>query len=505
MAVHASLASEPVPVVAVESGRLRGEAAGTGVVAFRGIPYAAAPVGELRWRPPQPAPAWPGLREATRFGNDCPQPPIDDPPGPGFVNPTGEDCLTLNVWAPRDGGPWPVMVWIHGGAWMMGAGSWPTYDGTAFARQGVVLVTINYRLGRFGAFPHPALRREHGDGPWANYGLLDQIAALQWVRRNIAAFGGDPANVTVFGESAGGRAVNMLLTSPLAAGLFDKAIAQSGGGQNRLDSIVGSDGEALSAPEARALAWTRSQGLADDADAAKLRALPAAAVAAIDPAAPLPAPVVDGAVLPEQVDTAMLHGRHARVPYLVGANDWEHSLLRWMPGAAESRLRAEDAFADAILAAYGAEGGDRDAALARWWGEAGYVAPARFYARRMAESGAPVWIYHFAYVAQGLRGEVSGAAHGAEEGLVFHNEARPSRHGHTAADAPMAALLNGYWAQFARSGDPNRPGLPPWPALAPGDDVLLYLDADGARPVRGHAVERLDLLDRIFLERRHAW
>ncbi|MFT4198392.1 MAG: carboxylesterase family protein [Pseudoxanthomonas sp.] len=496
------------PVVVVDGGRLQG-AAEADVAVFRGIPYAAAPVGELRWRPPLPPLPWSGVRDARRFGNDCPQPPIDGPPGPGYVNPTSEDCLFLNVWTPRAAAsaPLPVMVWIHGGAWIMGAGSWPPYDGAAFARQGIVLVTINYRLGRFGTFPHPALRREseRSGEPWADYGLLDQIAALRWVKRNIAAFGGDPDNVTIFGESAGGRSVNMLLTSPLAAGLFAKAIAQSGGGQSRLESVVDTAGSALPAAEARALAWTRSLGLPDDVDAQTLRRLSTERVAALDPKAPLPAPVVDGTVLPMQVDAAMIEGRHAKVPYLAGANSAEYSLLRWLPGAAEARLQADGEGADAIVAAYAAGGGDRAGALARWWGEAGYVGPARFYARRMAASGTPAWLYHFAYVAHDARGRAPGAVHGADEGLVFHNEEKPSRYGDSAHDAPMAALLNAYWAQFARTGDPNRDGLPHWPRLQADGDALLRFDDAGAHPAASHARMRLDLLDRLFFEHYRAW
>lgn len=495
-------ASAQAPRATVESGRLQGVEE-AGVAVFRGIPYAAAPVGDLRWRAPQPAPAWPGVRAAARFGNDCPQPPISEPPGPGYVNPTGEDCLFLNVWTPRPAHarPLPVMVWIHGGAWIMGAGSWPPYDGAAFAREGVVLVTLNYRLGRLGVFPHPALRAESAGAPWANYGLLDQIAALHWVKRNIAAFGGDPGNVTIFGESAGGRSVNMLLTSPLAAGLFDKAISQSGGGQNRLESLLEAEPGALPAAEQRALAWSRAQGLADDADAQALRKLPLEVVAAVDYAAPLPAPLVDGRVLAEQVDAALLAGHHANVPYLAGSNSWEQSLLRWLPGAAEARLREEQDATAQIVAAYAAEGEGRDAALARWWNEASYAAPARFYARRMAAAGGPAWLYRFAYVAHDARGRIPGAVHGADEGLVFHNEDKPSRYGDSVRDAPMAALLNAYWAQFARSGDPNRAGLPPWPRLSADGDALLRFDDDGAhsQPQRTEQAARLDLLDARFL------
>ena len=197
------LAGEPTKAV-VDSGPIEGRAAG-GVAAFRGVPYAAAPVGELRWRPPQPIPAWTAPRDASRFGSDCVQHPLPTFIDPGSGQPMSEDCLYLNVWAPAQAKGKPVMVWIHGGGFTVGSGAMAVADGAALARQGVVVVTLNYRLGRFGFFAHPALARP-GE-PTGNYAIMDQIAALQWVKRNIAAFGGDPANVTVFGESAGGGSV----------------------------------------------------------------------------------------------------------------------------------------------------------------------------------------------------------------------------------------------------------------------------------------------------------
>ncbi|MFT4249707.1 MAG: carboxylesterase family protein [Pseudomonas sp.] len=483
------------PLVRLEQGVLQGQAIDAGVSVFKGIPYAAAPVGALRWRPPQPPPRWQGTRMATRFGADCPQPLMDGQSGPGYANPSSEDCLFVNVWAPRGpvpAGGWPVMVWIHGGAWIMGAGSWPLYDGTRFARQGVVLVTLNYRLGRLGFFAHPALAREQPDAPQGNYGLLDQIAALRWVQVNIGAFGGDPGNVTIFGESAGGRSVNMLLTSPLARGLFAKAISASGGGQNLLQPAAGA--------QAAGLAWTRSLGLAEDVDAARLRALPLEQVARLDPGQPLPVPMVDGRVLPDQVDTRMRQGLQAAVPYLVGANTYEQSLLRWMPGAARGKWNEYAAYADRLRRLYTSAPEMSDAELARWWGEASYVAPARFNAAQMARRGVAVWRYLFAYVPAAARGHMPGAEHGAEEGLVFGNYDVPSRQNYSVADARMAGMLNRYWVQFARSGDPNVEGLPYWPRSDVGTDVLLRFGEDAVAPVHGYAVERLDLLDQAFLE-----
>src|SRR6516225_7634296 len=220
--------------VTIESGKLRGSST-DGVVSFKGIPFAAPPVGQLRWRAPQPVAPWSGVREATSFQSDCMQVPFPSDAAPLGTKPA-EDCLYLNVWKPDAAttDKLPVMVWIYGGGFVNGGSSPAVYDGSQFAKKGVVFVSFNYRLGRFGFFAHPALTRENADGLLGNYGFLDQIAALQWVQKNILAFGGDPGNVTIFGESAGGFSVHMLMGSPLAQGLFHKAIIESGGGRANL-------------------------------------------------------------------------------------------------------------------------------------------------------------------------------------------------------------------------------------------------------------------------------
>lgn len=230
--VPASAAGQDAqPVIQTKSGKLRG-ANQDGIAVFKGIPFAAPPVGQFRWRPPQPVAAWQGVRDALEFGPDCAQAGWGGSPGT-ITKGSSEDCLYLNLWAPAKAkAKLPVMVWIHGGGFVGGSGSSPETFGDQFARQGVVLVTINYRLGRLGFFAHPALRQEHPEEPKGNYGYMDQIAALQWVQENIAAFGGDPKNVTVFGFSAGGVSVHSLMTIPAAKGLFHKAICQSSGGRD---------------------------------------------------------------------------------------------------------------------------------------------------------------------------------------------------------------------------------------------------------------------------------
>ena len=221
-------------VVKTDSGRLKGVTA-QGVTSFKGIPYAAAPVGELRWRPPQPVKPWSGVRPASEYGADCMQKPFPGDAAPLGVTPA-EDCLYVNVWipAPSPAKKLPVMVWIYGGGFVNGGSSPAVYDGSQFAKRGVVFISFNYRLGRFGYFGFPALTNENPSEPHGNYAYMDQIAALQWVRRNAAAFGGDPGNVTLFGESAGGGSVFAMLTSPLSQGLFQKAIIESGGGRSGL-------------------------------------------------------------------------------------------------------------------------------------------------------------------------------------------------------------------------------------------------------------------------------
>jgi para-nitrobenzyl esterase len=422
-------------------------------------------------------------------------------PGPGFTGPSGEDCLYLNVWTPskRPAKPLPVMVWIYGGAFIMGAGSYPDYDGAHFAEDGVVIVTFNYRVGLFGFFAHPALTREAAGEPVGNYGLMDQIAALQWVKRNIAAFGGDPANVTIFGESAGGVFVNTLLGSPAGRGLFAKAISQSGGGR----TLAGGLGwPTLPAAEERWAAWARSVGVTAD-DAAALRAIPADVLLKGSVSGKLPTPIIDGRLVTASIDDAMAHGHPLAVPYMVGANSWEESLLEYLPNEAHDYVAAiAPETRGKALALYN-EGGklDADAAAKRLWGEAFMVAPARFLARSMAATGAPVFLYHFAYVPGATRGKVPGAAHSAEINFVFANEDRVSMFGEGVADKATADLMHAYWVAFARSGDPNGGKRPAWPRYAPATDALLDITNDGVAAKKAFEKERLDLLDQIAAKR----
>lgn len=448
------------PVVRIESGQVEGEATERARV-FRNIPYAAPPVGPLRWAPPARAVAWDGVRDATQNGPSCPQPMnANGAPNAGGANgPVSEDCLQLNVFAPPAAEKAPVMVWIHGGSHTMGAG-W-VYDGQAFARDGVVVVTVNYRLGPLGYFAHPALTRAAApEAPLGSYGLMDQIAALEWVKRNIAVFGGDPDNVTVFGESAGGVSVLHLLTTAKAKGLFHKAIVQSGLGWFPPDD--------LKPVEARGIAVAEKLGLPGaDASLEQLRALPAEQVvaAAVGTYSPFP----DGRLLTETATQAFAAGREIDVPLIIGWNSGEDSLMGMKladPAAAAARFPAtkDPAYADEAAA-----GGERLARAA--FTDAVFGAPARWVAREAAD-GAPAYLYHFSYVGGRFRPFLTTAAHAAEIQYVFEYWGRRTPESAiTDEDRALARLMHACWTTFAKTGAPACEV--PWPAYAAAKDELV--------------------------------
>ncbi|CAN5127078.1 carboxylesterase/lipase family protein [soil metagenome] len=493
-----SHAADPGPRTTIDSGAIEGTR-GEGLSIYRGIPYAAAPVGALRWRPPQPAAAWSGTRRADAFGDDCVQIPFFNPPGPGYVRPQSENCLTLNVWAPataRKGAkPVPVMVWIYGGAFIMGSGAWPGYDGSDLARQGVIVVNFNYRLGRFGYFAHPALSRASNGEPVANYGLLDQMAALAWVKRNIAAFGGDASQVTVFGESAGGSSVNSLLTTPAAAGLFDRAISQSSGDRTY---------PTLASAEQAGVEWAAKLGLGADATPQALRELSADAVQNGAKEAPFAmSPIMDGRVLTTQPSEVFARGQQNKVPLMAGSNSYEQSLLKWLPGEIEKLYADLGARKETILAPYLKDqvDGSETAAAQAVWRDARMAAPARMMTAAMAKAGQPAWLYRFSYVSKQQRGKIPGVAHGAELPYVFGNVAGPALYGESADDRPMARTTSAYWVRFAKTGDPNGRGETSWPRYANTTDGSLEFTNDG--PVTRNALDaaRLDALEAIRIER----
>jgi para-nitrobenzyl esterase len=461
------------PVVGLDSGAAAGESAGL-VSVFRGIPYAAAPVGALRWRPPQRAVRWTGVRQATRFGPACPQagaPGVTDITRYGGApEPTSEDCLTLNVWAPA--GPprhAPVMVWFHGGSGRMGAGSLSYYDGSAFARDGVVLVTVNYRLGHLGAFDHPALAAG-GKEPSGSYALMDQIAALQWVRRNIGAFGGDPGNVTIFGESSGGISVFNLAVAPPARGLFHKAIIESAGGwfppaPNRKKSEAEGETVALAA------------GAPAHATAAQLRALPARAIANAPTGATASA---DRRLSPEGATSAIDAGRQAAVPLMIGVNSGEDSLLDVGGGLEKAKAAAKPGDIAKIKALYG-PGTTDELALRNGLRDGVGTAPARWVARKWS-ARAPAYLYRFDHVDEAARGRQTRASHGSEIFYVFQTLGRQPADPAipTPDDERLAAEMHGRWVAFAKTGHPDVTGAPHWPAYTQAKDPWMVFGPNGS-------------------------
>lgn len=483
------------PVAQVQSGAVRGVVQ-DGVAVWRGVPYAAAPVGDLRWRPPQPVAAWTGVREADALSPDCFQGRMPNMPGVKATPPAplSEDCLYLNVWRPERVSArqkLPVLVWIHGGGFVNGGSSSPETYGDALAKRGLVVVTFNYRLGRLGFFGHPGLTAEHPDEPKGDYGLMDQIAALRWVRANIAAFGGDPASVTVMGESAGGISINLLLGSPMGEGLFDRAIIQSGAGRDFLGRERRLTQDLDGAPSAESLGTAFAQRLGvettgTDAVAA-LRALPVERIngdlnmmtlVVAGPRALYAGPVVDGRVVAVTPEAQYRQGRQRSVPVLIGATTADLSLeFAASKDATFAKFGADEAAARHLYDPTGqapVEGVNRIVGSDR-----NMVEPARFVARAFAAQGAPVYQYRFGYVAEEKRVTAPwGADHASDVAFAFDRLSGVLQHP-TAEDQAVATRLADYWANFARKGDPNGRGLPSWPRYEAATDRLMSVTPQG--------------------------
>lgn len=474
----------------IETGYVSGMALGGDehepVWAYLGIPFAAPPTGERRFKPPERPEPVPALFEAIEYGPACPQTPY--PEGSIFTPPPDEkleDCLYLNVWsgAVDAAEKRPVMVWIHGGGFTRGAGSLPYYDGTALARRGAVVVTFNYRIGVLGFLAHPALSAESEHGSSGNYAVLDQIAALQWVQRNIAQFGGDPENVTIFGESAGGTSISWLLASPLARGLFHRAIAESGGHFRPMPRLKETQQGLLSGEEAGARLATALGH--EGASAEALRRLPVRDLLEASFAA---RPVVDGWVFTEDVAETFAASRQADVPVLVGFNDDEATVF------VRDRPDTEEAFARAVHDRLGA-GIEAEAVMAHYPERAPDEAFLAAYrdatfgcaAERLAAWSSSAFVYRFTRVGPGPIGERYGAFHASEIPYVFQT-LDASRIEPDATDENLSAAMSSYWLNFARSGNPNGEGLTPWPAysvdrrayLELGDGITERRDPVGA-------------------------
>ncbi|MDM0021897.1 carboxylesterase family protein [Variovorax sp. J22R187] len=495
---------EATPCVDPPCGALRGRRdARRGVRAFLGIPYASPPTGDARWRPPIPLAAWAGRRDATAFGPDCPQNSQTLTRAPR----QSEDCLYLNVWSPVDASPGtlPVMIWLHGGSFVGGSGSDERIDGQTLSARGVVLVTVNYRVGLFGFLAHPGLSAESPEGVSGNYGLLDQICALKWVRDNIQAFGGDPSRTSVFGVSAGSASISLLLASPLSRGLFQKAILQSPGAARPLATLADAEraGEAVGA-DVQALRRL------DGAEVLRRTAFLTPKVRGLTTPRVL-RPIRDGWVLPEDERPAFIGGRVHAMPILIGSNLDEGSMLTAAWNVED--LAGFDAlihanFEDCVEQARSVYGA-RDASevrtrVAEMFADTQFNYGTRLLARAMADQGQDVWRYVFT---RRRPGQVDGPHHGEEVAHVFGNLAvarRGSPARFDAVDEQLSDSMMRSWVAFATTGNPNVDGLPAeWPAYAPGTDLHLVL-GDRMQVGAGWRSAELDFLESLFARREPA-
>ena len=460
--------------VATQQGLVQGSQQ-DGVSSWLGLPYAAPPVGDLRWRPPAAPAAWQGVRKADHFGAPCMQ---SLPPGaPGADLTQSEDCLYLNIWAP-DGakakaGKLPVMFYIHGGGFQFGMTAWHETDGASLARHGVIVVTVGYRLGKFGFFAHPALIKEAKGGPAANYGLMDMIAGVKWVKANIARFGGDPDNITIFGESAGGGAVDDLMVSPLARGLFQKAIVESGGPVNL---------RSLDQAEADARILASDWGVTSD-DPAALRAVPAATVLAKGPGS---SPMVDGVVMPLNVLDAFNKGQVAHVPIIFGTNSYEAAAFAAAAKDLDKRYAAEWPKIMKVYDGYGTHDplkvqGQLATDLVMTWNN-------RQTALGAARNGIPTYVYSFNYLRPSQVGKTPGASHFDEIYAVFGTT--PSAKPTDIVEPAAIEAMELRWTNFAKTSDPG----PGWPRFTPQTQAVEVFSNDGVKAEDGYEKARMDLV-----------
>lgn len=477
-------------------GTVVGAMAGERVRVFKGIPYAAPPVGPLRWRPPVPPAPWRGVREALAFGPDCPQAMDVGSRAPR----QDEDCLYLNVWAPADAAPGslPVLVWIHGGSFLGGSGSEERVDGTALAGEGAVVVSINYRVGLFGFLAHPQLTAESPQRSSSNYALLDQVAALHWVRENIGAFGGDPTRITAFGSSAGSASISLLLTSPLGQNLFDRAILESPGAARRLASLADAE----------------SAGLALGRDIEALRRCSAQEILALTPRlAPrvrglttprVLRPIRDGWVVPTDERPAFKQGRLHRVPLIVGLNadegtqataGWPYRSLDDYEQLLATNFGEHAGRARALYPASGPEA--VPGRVAELFADTQFNYGARLLAASMAAAGAPAWFFVFT---RRRPQQPDGPHHGQEVPYVFGNLATPLPDEPSQFDGwdeSLARILRRAWVSFAAGGRPQAPGMPDWPAFDPASETCMEF-GDTVRTASGWRKPQLDFMDDVF-------
>lgn len=505
------------PLVQTKSGKVQGITK-EGVSSFKGIPFAAPPVGEFRWRPPQPVKPWGEVRDASKYCADCPQ-----RTWPGSTAVTSEDCLFLNVWTPAtatESSKLPVMVWIHGGGFTGGSGAGPESAGDSFAKQGVVLITINYRLGRLGHFAFPALSQEHTEEFKGSYAYMDQIAALKWVKENIAAFGGNPDNVTIFGFSAGGVSVHSLLSIPSAKGLFHKAISHSGGGrdgvltgrpidQEKADPLYSISAQTIG------INFAKRHGINGTGQTAlaQLRALSVDQIVDGGQEADslgnrtYSGPILDGKLVVETAESAYMAGRQPKVPLMIGNSSAEVGGSFVNTSTTKEELFALfDELSNEAKAAFDPKGTKEFAEVQAkfntdWvWGE-----PARMTARAFLKQENPVYMFQFGYVPPANRDRSPyGAGHGSDISFAFNTlHARWGAQGDpTPEEKELARIMNTYWANFAKTGNPNGDSLPTWPGYNLQSEEILNVDLNGkVEGIADPRKARLDVIEKAFSNR----
>lgn len=503
------------PIVKIESGTIRGIKEND-IESFKGIPYAAPPIGEFRWRPPQPVTPWTDIFDATAYGANCAQAPW--PRGAeGIADGSCEDCLFLNLWVPTDRTSvtkFPVMVWIHGGGFVGGGGANPDSEGINFAKKGVILMTFNYRLGRLGHFAFPALNQEYPEEMKGSYAYMDQIAALQWVQDNISQFGGDPNNVTIFGESAGGVSVQSLLTIPNAQKLFQKAIIESGGGRDGvltgrpIDQENADPNYPISAQKI-GINFAQKHGIKNtDSNALeKLRALTISEI--VDggqeyyEANNIPiysGPILDGKLVVETAESVYKTNKTPKKAIIIGSNSAEVPAGFINADSKEQLWSLFGSLAKEAQKVYDPDGEKKLSELLtmvntdKVWAE-----PARFTANAFEKKGAHSYIYLFSYVPESMKERfIYGAPHASEIPYVFNNlNARWGINMVTQSDVEVAEKMNAYWINFAKTGNPNGVGLPNWPIFSEKSNKLLEIQADGnVVPKTNPKKVRLDIIEK---------
>ncbi len=494
--------AEPIKT---ESGLIQGTFE-DGLRVYRGIPYAAPPVGTLRWKAPEPSAKWKGVRPADKFGPAG----IQSNPAIADLAPPGEDCLYLNVWTPAKSPEekLAVMVWIHGGGFVAGGTAERLYHGEHLAKKGVVFVSIGYRLGIPGFLAHPALSAENDRHVSGNYGLLDMIEGLKWVQRNIAAFGGDPGRVTIFGESAGAIAVSMLCASPLAKGLFHSAISQSGGsfGPIRSGGGPGENVQSLADAEIAGKEWALKAGAST---ANELRRLPPEKLITSMPGEGIAWPVMDGWVIPDDQYRLYEAGRYNDNPILVGYNSDEGAAF---PGARTPEEYIDNVrerygrFAEKLIALYPAGEGTLAKTARDLMRDTAFGWHTWSWARLQTKTGkSKAFLYYFdhhpEYPADSPRAGF-GAAHSDEMPLVFHQFGLPGRPDKNDIDTAMSKMIISFWTNFAKTGDPNSPGLPQWPVYSDAKPEAMHFLHDKAQAGPVVNMEGLKALDEYFKWRR---